>query len=276
MKRAALFRVSLLVMLLIIVTSGISAQEKDDLVQSALEDTTFNWASSESRGVRIYCQRGSFAEKHRSMLLRSVTTAVDEVLEYLGESRYDKPLNVLYLESREEMERIVGQPVSGFANWGASGVFVVFNPEWRSFEKHEITHVFTMGGWGAPDTTSRWMVEGIAIHSDGWCREYTVDEIAYHLLSQGQLPSLQEFFDDSTALGEIRGGFYGASVIGFIRHTHGAEALHDLWLNGIGDFKEMFGSDVKEIENLWKNYLKLKVKKEIKVDLETIEDLGCG
>ena len=226
--------------------------------------------------MRIYYQLGSFAEKHRAMLLRSAITAVDEDLEFLGESAYEGLLNLFYVESREEIARIVGRPVSGFSNWTASGVFVVLDSEWRSFEKHEITHVFTMTMWGAPDISSRWMIEGVAISSDGWCREYSVDEIAFHLLSHGKFPPLKQFFNDFAKLGEIRGGIYAASVIGFIRHTYGAEALRKLWIDGSGNLTESLGSDVGQIEILWREYLELTVKEDVPIDLETIEDSGCG
>jgi len=269
----ALYRPLAVALSLIFVPATISAQ---DLVQRALEDTTFTWKSSETEQVRIYYQPASFADKHRAMLLRSVTTAVDEVLQFLEQSKNDRFLHVFYLESRQEMERIVGRPVSGLTNWTANGIFIVVNPEWRSFETHEITHMYTMGVWGSPDASSSWMIEGISIASDGWCREYTVDEIAFHLLSNGDLPPLGAFFDDFAALGEIRGGFYAASVIGFIRDTYGMDALRNLWLNGTGDLDAILGTDIDQIDASWKRDLEQKVGKEIRVDLKTIDELGCG
>ncbi|UCF06539.1 MAG: hypothetical protein JSV33_05800 [bacterium] len=276
MNRRTLYRSFIVILLSMVITTGISAKKDVDYVKKALEDTTFTWRSAEAKGVRIYYQLDSFAEKHRAMLFRSVTTAVDEALECLGESGYERTLHVFYLESRKEMDRIVGRTYSGFANWTASGVFVVFNPEWRSFEKHEITHVLTMELWGTPDATSNWMIEGIAVYCDGWCREYSVDEIAFHYLSRGQLPPLRELFDNFATLGEIRAGFYAASLIGFIRHTYGAEALRSLWHNSNGALTELLGVDVDKLETSWKNYLKSNVKKGTTVDLETIKDKGCG
>ncbi|MFC1484495.1 hypothetical protein ACFL5M_02225 [Candidatus Neomarinimicrobiota bacterium] len=176
---------------------SLSAQ---DMVQRTLDDATFHWLSSEAQGVRIYYQQDSFADKHRQMLLRSAATAVAEALEYLGIPAYDRTLRVFYLNSRAEMERIVGRPYTGFANWGADAVFVVVNPDWRSFEKHEITHVLAMDIWGSPAPSSGWMIEGIAIASDGWCRQYSVDQIAFHYLFQSNLPALTDLFDDITAL----------------------------------------------------------------------------
>jgi hypothetical protein len=259
-------------LILILATTGSLAQRSDDYVRKALEDSTFTWTSTASDRVTIYCEEGSFADQHRMMILRSVSAALDDVLELLGEAEYRAPLNVFYLDSREEMERIVGRPYAGFSNWGANGVFLVLNPEWRSFEKHEITHMVTMGMWGAPDETSRWMIEGVAVYCDGWCREYTVDEVAMSLLSSGELPPLFENYAD---LGEIRAGFYAASVIGFIQHTYGSQALRNLWTNGCGGLKGLLGDDVGGIENAWKDYLKQKVTTDPHMDLDIINKEGC-
>lgn len=276
MRKKTYCRYRALGVLLIVLATNALGQTTDNFVRKALNDSTFTWMSSSSDGIRIFYQKGSFAEKHRMMLLRSIKTTVDEVLEFLEEPAYEQVLNVFYLASRDEMERIVGRSYSGFSNWTANGIFLVLNPEWRSFEKHEFAHVVTMGVWGAPDITSRWMIEGIAICCDGWCREYTVDEVAYYLLSNNQLPPLQELFDSFANLGEIRAGFYAASFICFIHHTFGAQKLRYLWLNGTVSLKELLGEDLNQLENSWKLYLEQNVRKDIQVDLDTINKLGCG
>jgi hypothetical protein len=255
--------------------TGSLGQESDDYVQRALDDPTFAWRSIASDGVAVYYQPGSFAEKHRMMVFRSVSGALDEVLGLLGEDRYDAPLNVFYLDSREEMERIIGRPYAGFSNWGANGVFLVLNPEWRSFEKHEIAHMVTMGMWGPPHETSLWMIEGVAVFCDGWCREFTVDEVASSLLSKGEFPPLKEFFETYAGLGEIRAGFYAASVVGFVRHEYGPKALRDLWDDGCEDMREALGTDAGGIERAWKDYLKQKVTSDPHVDLDAINKNGC-
>jgi len=253
------------------------AQDPNDLVQKALDDSTFDWRSSEVEdGVRVYYTTGSFAERHRATLARSAAAAWGEVQATLEEPGYESVLNVFYVESREEMERIVGRPVTGFANWSAGGIFLVVNPEWRSFEKHEMTHIVTLGVWDWPDSTSRWMVEGICIYVDGWCREYSVDEIAFQYMSGGQLPPLQTLFDDYRSLGEIRGGVSAASLIGFVHDTYGIDAVRSLWDNGSGDVKQSIGVSLDELESLWKEHLGRTADKDVEVDLEAIDEFGCG
>jgi hypothetical protein len=120
------------------------------------------------------------------------------------------------------------------------------------------------------------MIEGIPIFCDGWCREYSVDEIAAHLLSEGELPAFQDFFVEYSSLGEIRAGFYAASIIGYIRNAHGMDELRNLWHSGTEDLEGVLGEDLNAIENSWKNYLRLNVEDDIEVDFDTITEMGCG
>jgi hypothetical protein len=256
--------------------TGVPDEEYTSLVGSALETAGFDWQSSQAGKVRAFYKPGSFAERHRMMLLRSANITVDVVTKLFDEPDYDRTLNVFYVDTREEMNTLVGMPATGYADWTGSGIFLVVNPEWRSFEKHEFAHIITMGSWGRPEPTSRWMIEGIAIYADGWCRESATDEIAHHYLTNGQLPPLAELFDDYRKLGEIKAGFYAGSVIGYIHDTYGTDGVRAIWTDGCGNLVESLGVDVTELESAWREYLRRKVGDDIEVDIESIEEFGCG
>ena len=251
-------------------------QNATGLVQQALDNPEFEWNSIRSDEVILFHQPGTFAGRHRLALLRSAEIAIAEVLEFMDEPEYTRPLHVFYVGSRGEMEKLVGQPYTGFATWTASGIFLVCNPEWRSFDKHEITHVFTMGMWGSPDPSSRWMIEGVSIYNDGWCGEYSIDEIAAEFLSQNKLPPLDTLFTDYRELGEIKAGMYSGSFIGFLRETYGAYAVRGLWKDGTAQIEELLGQNIQQLEKSWKSYLLNKVGADVDVDLEKINDKGCG
>ena len=253
-----------------------TAQDVSGLVQQALENPEFEWNSIRSNEVILFYQPGTFAGRHRLALLRSVEIAIEEVLEFMEEPEYERLLNVFYVGSRGEMEKLVGQPYTGCATWTASGIFLVCNPEWRSFDKHEITHVLTMGMWGSPDPSSRWMIEGVSISNDGWCREYSIDEIAAELLSQDNLPPLETLFTDYRELGEIKAGMYSGSFIGFLRETYGAHTVRELWKSGTIEIEELLGVNTQQLEKSWKSYLLDKIGADVDVDLEKINDKGCG
>jgi len=250
--------------------------EYETLADEVLNNSTFDWVLVKSDRVRMHYQPGSFAEQHRFMILRSLDSAVEEALETLEESRYEGGLRAFYFESREEMERAVGRPVAGFSDWGGNAIYIVLNKDWRSFEVHEFTHVVTMGAWGSPHDSCGWMIEGIANAIDGWCREYMIDEVVLHLLGEEQLPPLGEFFEDSGELGEIRAGFYGASFIRFLSEVYGAETVRELWSQGTGALPELLDASLDAIEDRWKSYVKTKVPSPREIDLEAINDVGCG
>jgi hypothetical protein len=247
-----------------------------NLVQRALDDTYFQWRSVENARARVYYKPGSFAQRHRFTLLRSVTAGMAEDLEFLGQPAYREVLNVFYVDNRNEMERITGSPVTGFANWDANGIFLVFAPDWRGFEKHEFAHVVTMGVWGAPHPSSNWMIEGICIAADGWCREFSVDQIARHLLVSGKLPPMEQLPVRFTELGEIRGGFYAASVIAFIRSEYGIDAVRRIWTGGLGILPDTLGRPFDKIEAMWRDHLEREVGDGVEVDMGKIDESGCG
>ena len=109
--------------LLLIAAVPASAQDSVGVIERALEE--FRWESVEAEGVRVLFKAGSFAERHRHMLLRSAQVAVSEVMEFLGEAEYDRELRLIYVDSREEMNELVGRPITGFAVWTENGVFLV-------------------------------------------------------------------------------------------------------------------------------------------------------
>lgn len=256
-------------------TAGpVFAQFHQNPVARALE--RHQWQSLAGDGVTVFYRGGSFAERHRHMLLRSAEAALRESLAFLGESGFDDALHVFYVDSREQMEQIAGRPVSGLASTSEHGVLLVVNPDWRSFEVHEITHIVTLGRWGDPHPSSRWMIEGISIAADGWCRTWTVDQIARHLLQRDRLLPLRELFSGFRDLGEVPGGMYAASIIGFIRATRGIEAVRALWQQGSDDFEAAVGATVEDIEARWRDHLERNVDPAVDVDYDAIDEHGCG
>jgi len=120
------------------------------------------------------------------------------------------------------------------------------------------------------------MIEGICITADGWCREYTIDQVAYCFPPGGQRPPLEEHSETLAELGEIRGGMYAASVIGFIREEFGADAVRSLGTEGSTILSDTMGLSFDRIEVMWKEYLGREVDGGIQVDIVSIDVSGCG
>ena len=271
-------RYSLIVMtaLIFFLPFYLEGRDKGGLLEQVLSDSRFSWRSISDEEITIYYLEGSFAEKHRMMLLASLKTSMHEVLDLLEESEYMHGLNAFYLESRDVMESIVGKPYAGYSDWTAHSIFLVINPQWRSFERHEFAHIVTMVVWGDPNPTSGWMVEGIPVYCDGWCREYSIDQIAYSMLKNDQLPKPDILFNEYRTLGEIRAGFSSASLVGFIVNEFGTDKLRDLWHDGTDKIEDILGENQTAIYESWKEYIIKNAEDEIDVDLESIGKHGCG
>ena len=252
------------------------AEGADSQIDRALDHPDFIWTSIATDNVRLYYQPGSFAERHRVMLLRSARGALATGLEFLDQETDDRELRVLYVDDRAQMEELIGHTYSGFADWTGHGVFLVCNPDWRSFDTHEIAHILTMGRWGSPVDQSAWMIEGLPVAVDGRCATAGIDRIAAYLASEGRWPGLLEFQADPGALGEVAGGCMGASLIRFLQREYGPGILREIWSFGLVKTFEERNVEVAEVEQEWQEWLRDLEDPLIENEWDKIEADGCG
>lgn len=255
---------------------GAAAQDNVEWVRGTLKNPNFKWTSRSNDRVCLYAKENSFASKHGKMLLRSATDAIDDALAFVGRSDYENPLTVFYVDTREEMKELVGHPVTGYAVWSEDCVFLVCSSEWRSFDTHEIAHVVSINTWEFPNEASRWMLEGVPILVDGWCAEYTVDEIVMHLLKEDELPGIDVLMSDFRNLGEVRAGVCAASVIDYIRDTYGVAAVKTMWTEGPDAFTRLLDVTIEDLESGWRKRIKNAAERDVDVDWEMIGEKGCG
>jgi len=257
-------------------TSNVWSQEGDSEIDRALSDSNHTWHSFAAAGVRVYYQPGSFAERHRVMLLRSAQAAVESALAFLELDADSLELRVIYLDDREQMQQLIGHAYSGYADWTGHGVFLVCNPEWRSFDTHEITHVLSMGRWGPSDERSSWMIEGLPIAVDGWCQSAAVDPIASFLVATGHWPGLAAFTADPRALGEIAGGVLAASLIRHLRARYGAPVVEEAWRSGLEAALKAQQLDPTQVEADWLDSLRTTANPLSEDEWEELTSTGCG
>ena len=262
--------------LLVILSASLYGQESPDFLQRALHNPELSWIRLSNENINMYCIEGSFAEKHRVMLMGSLESSIMYVSDLLETDGCPDSVNVFYVESREQMEEVIGMPYAGFTNWSTSSIFLVLNPEWRSFERHEFAHLATMKCWGRPHPSSGWMVEGIPVYCDGWCGEYSVNQVACYLMKEDRLPDPDNLFMSYRDMGEIPAGFSSASLAGFIAGEFGAAKLRRLWEEGSDKIEEILGIDSKLIEKGWRDYIRADAGDKPAVDYQEITRNGCG
>lgn len=252
------------------------AQGNGSVIDRALSHPDFTWRSVASDGVRLYYQPGSFAERHRVVLLRSARAALAQGLAFLEMEADERELRVVYLDNRGQMEKLIGRTYSGFADWTGRGVLLVCNPEWRSFDTHEIAHILSIGRWGDPDDRSRWMIEGLPIAVDGWCQTADVDRIAAYLAGEGRWPGLSAFTAGASSLGEIPGGVFGASLLRHLRERYGAAVIEDAWRSGLEAALNVRGVEGSQLEAEWLETLRETADPLTDVEWEKLNAGGCG
>lgn len=255
---------------------GANAQPPDSWIDRALAHPEFAWASVAADGIHLYYQPGSFAERHRIMLLRSAEGALADGLAFLEMEPDGRPIRVLYVDDRAQMNTLIGHPYTGFAVWRERGVFLACNPEWRSFDTHEIAHVLSLGRWGEPHEGSAWMIEGLPIAVDGWCRTADVDRIAAHLAAAGRWPGLGAFLEDASSLGEVPGGVFAASLIRHLRGRYGAAILEETWRRGLGNALETRGLVPARVEGEWLDALRALPDPIREEEWARMDEDGCG
>jgi len=251
-------------------------QATDSLVDRALANPDFTWHSLAEGGVRLYYQPGTFAERHRIMLLRSAQAALDKGLAFLALAPDDHELRVIYVDDRAQMKALIGSPYTGLAEASSHGVFLVCNPEWRSFDTHEIAHILSLTRWGNPGDTSRWMIEGLPNAVDGWCMTADVHRIASYLVTAGRWPGLSAFTANASALGEVPAAVFAASLLRHLRDTYGAAILEEMWRSGLEATLKARKIDPKLVEAEWLGSLSNPRNPLTEAEWKQMDADGCG
>lgn len=271
-----LVRSQLIVVTLVLVAGVATAQTPDSEIDRALERKDFRWRSIAEDEVRLFYQEGSFAERHRIMLLRGARAALTAGLVFLEMADDGRQLRVLYVDDRGQMEKLIGRPYAGYADWSGHGVFLVCNAEWRSFDTHEISHVLSFGRWGDPAAASSWMIEALPIAIDGWCQTADIDDIAAFLTATGRWPGLAAYTEDHAALGEIAGGVLGASLVRHMQLRYGAAIIAAAWRSGLTTALMAEELDPGQVEQDWLESLRGRPDPLNEEEWQILDADGCG
>jgi len=246
------------------------------MAQAALSHPDFVWKSIKGDGCRIHYQPGSFAARHVVMLLRSAERSIEESLEFLEVEEYGRRIEIFYVNSREEMKKLVGMGSTGFADSESNSVYLVCKDDWRSFDQHEITHILSLTIWGNPHEPVEWIREGLAVYVDGRCGQYTINDLVRYVLEEDEFPSLKTVIFGFREQNDLIAYLKCGSVVGYIYETYGLEALRKLWDEGVENVQNVLGMTLDELEAEWRAHILEGSSLETDVDWKAIEDHGCG
>lgn len=197
------------------------------------------------------------------------------VLNRLNEPGYSETIDLFYVDSRADMEQLVGLPVTGFAYFDEQAVVLVFNSTWRPFERHELTHVVTLGTWPSPAGPA--VVEGLATYVDGSCGGYENGRVARTMLDMESLLPLGDLTGEFRQQDDLVAYLQAAATIDFAVERLGAGVIRIVWERGIAAVPELLaGSSPGDFVLLFEDWLSSTYHSIPLESWDAILEHGCG
>lgn len=245
------------------------------LAASALADSTFTWVPRIAPGFRVYFAENSYPAAHQDSLLERLPAALSHARSMINAPALDAPIDLFFIESREQMSALIGGSATGFAQPSVRAVFLVTNPEWRAFERHEIVHVVAYHAWGPPAPGNDWLNEGLAQAADGMCACHSNSDVALALAVNGGWISLDTILSNFRAQPDLRAYLQAASFVDYLLQRFGPVAIADLWKKGSRSDSVISGHTLQTIEREWREQLRLRDNVSPGTLLD-VESKGCG
>lgn len=255
-------------------TIAIDFQAGGAQVHRILNDPGYEWVTIETPDTRIHYPVGSFAETKSVLLREQVEESRTAVLRRLNEPDYSNTVDVFYVDSRHDMESLVGSPVTGFAYFDDDAVVLVFNSTWRAFDRHELTHVVTLGTWPSPAGDA--VVEGLATYVDGYCGGYENGRVARTILDTGAGLALETLTGEFRLQDDLVAYLQAASVVEFTVERLDREVIRTLWDRGLRAVPKLLELSTHEYETRFRDWLASTYDPVPPAAWDAIRAAGCG
>jgi hypothetical protein len=256
--------------------SAVLAQDQPaGLAASALADSNFSWIRRDTPGFRVYFLADSYPARNQDSLLGRLPEALTHARRLLRVDSTATPIDLFFIETRPQMEALIGGRATGFAQPSARTVLLVTNPEWRAFERHEIMHVVAYQAWGRIAQGNDWLQEGLAQFADGRCGAYSNGDVALALSRRHGWIPFNDVVTRFRQLPDLRGYLQAAAFVQYLHERFGPAALQPLWSAGVTEDSLIAGQRLFDIERQWRDGLRM-TRQVTEEDLRVIEDKGCG
>lgn len=217
----------------------------------------FAWQTVTTSVARIHTLQGSKVEGMVPALADSIDEARRVALRTLREPELENEakLELFLVDTREDMARLTGRPIGGFAQPGELTAAFVAGPGYHPFLQHELTHAYAAVRWG-PLAAGDWLTEGLAAMAQGACQGHEVDELAAGYLARGEIPALRILAERFREFPELPSYLAAASVASFLERETSIDAIRALWRGtGEGVREHPLGKDGAAREARWRAYL---------------------
>lgn len=220
------------------------------------------FASINHGHYRIFFRTNSYAAEQMDYLKGQIDAAYSRSLDLLGIDAYHRGINLLFLESEEEMKEVTGRTAfGGFAMAGHDCVVFNYNKnKVASPITHEIFHLISLQTWGT--TSHRLLIEGSAVYAQNECGhliDNPVYSITAFLASEDELFSVKQLINDFNKvvlINEVGAYFQSAALFQYLYEKYGAAKMENLWINGFDSFENIYEMDIAQFEKEWLTHIK--------------------
>lgn len=245
------------------------------IARQLLATPDFTWHSFQTPHVRLHLA-GEMASNRVGQLADSVEQARRAVLALLGEREVaeEAPLELVLVETREDMRRLVGRPVAGSGFPEELSAVMVAGAGYRPFFRHELTHTYAAHRWGRRQTGS-WLDEGLATLATGPCQGQSIDAVAAGYIESGDSPTLDALTGDFYKIPELPAYFTAASIAEFLMQRDGIAAVQSIWRGEVAgvDRAHPLGPDTERLWSEWKQ--RLSSVQPVALDTARLRRDGC-
>jgi hypothetical protein len=215
------------------------------------------WRTFENPVASLHVRPSSPAEQDIDVIIKAVTSVRREILDLLGTTESQSVAHLFFVDSREDVRHLMGQPMAGFVQEDEpTGVFI-YTREFRLLPllRHELTHLYTFEQWGRTEHGA-WLSEGVAIWATRSRQGHSADELAAGVLARGAIVPLTQLSSKFRELPEDVAMSQAGSIVTFLIERGGVVAVHDRWREQPSQLKHPLGHDGPALEAEWLTHLK--------------------
>ncbi|SJZ31911.1 hypothetical protein [Sediminibacterium ginsengisoli] len=229
------------------------AQKGNPRLDQFLNQLPAAWKKHQSDHFILFVEPGQYADQHANLIRKNLETTRQQIVHFLNDSSFADTANIIIVDSKEKIKRLLGFEAQGFAIPENNIVVFLHNSNYSLATKHELTHYYAFHIWGKP--ANNWFSEGLAVYYDNTWSRYQVDSLCKYLKNERRLFNLTALTKDFYALNAMIAYPQIGSFTGFLLVTYGNDKLRELWEKGFKEVKKIYRKSLKDLEEEWLRYL---------------------
>ena len=279
--RSVLFVAAGLVALYLIITKWpqpkpapqVAALHSESFARQLFANPKYTWKTHQISHGHIHFIEHSHAARTRTASAVTTEAARTAALEFL-QLTDTLPIEVFFVDTREQMRELVGNPIGGMVQSGERTALLMHSETYAAFLNHELTHLYTHYNWGPP-RHGRWISEGIAALANGDCQGHSLAALVKGLHEDKKLRTWSELRSQFDSLDEVSANLQAASIVAYVRKRGGIRAVQDLWMaNDWSALERTFRAPLAEVEADWLASV-TKHPEAARLDIEALRKHGC-